>query len=135
MNGNNQLENSIRWSAVDPLGRKIVLYDRTFVSHIISDHESKDAANRAAIEQQVQFSIAKPRFVIKDRSHEGRLKYLDLVDVPEVDEDKIKTLTIIVDTNVTPHKVLTWIPKRSINEGVKKGERIYDARMADKARL
>ena len=129
------MNNEIRWSVTDPLGKTFVLYERTFIAHIISDHESKDAANRAAIEQQVQFSIAHPRFVITDRNHEGRLKYLDLVDVPDVDEDKIKTLTIIVDTNVTPHKVLTWIPKRSINEGVKKGERIYDARMAAQSDL
>lgn len=135
MDENIQDAASVRWAVTDPLGKKIILYDRTYISHIINDHLSKDAANRAAIEQQVQYSITEPRFVIKDREHAGRLKYLDLVDVPERDEDKIKTLTVIVDTDVTPHKVLTWIPKRSINEGVKKGEKIYDARMVARARL
>lgn len=126
------MDETIRWSVTDPLGTKISLYDCTFVNHIVSDHESKDAANRAAIEQHAQFSLEHPRFIIKDRKYEGRRKYLDLVDVPEDAEDKIRSFTVIVDEN---DAIVTWIPKRSLNEGVKKGEKIYDARMAAQARL
>ena len=129
---NMQEEPSVRWSVTDPLGNEITLYDFTFVNHIISDHDSKDAANRAAIEEQARFSIAVPRFIIKDRKYVGRLKYLDLVDVPEIDEDKIRSFTVIVDEN---NAVVTWIPKRSLNEGVTKEEKIYDARMVAQTRL
>ncbi|MBR1579605.1 MAG: hypothetical protein IJ668_03820 [Selenomonadaceae bacterium] len=132
MDENLQSETSVRWAVTDPLGKKIMLYDFTFENHIVSDHESKDAANRAAIEAHAQYSIANPRFIIRDRKYEGRRKYLDLVDVPENVEDKIRSFTIIVDEN---DAVVTWIPKRSLNEGATKGEKIYDARMAAQTRL
>ena len=132
MDKNIQDAASVRWTVTDPLGKKITLYNFTFVNHIVSDHESKDAANRAAIEEQAKYSIVAPRFIIKDRKYEGRRKYLDLVDVPEVDEEKISSFTVIVDEN---DAVVTWIPKRSLREGVKKEEKIYDARMAAQTRL
>lgn len=127
-----QNQANVRWAVTDPLGNKIKLYDFTFVNHIVSDHESKDAANRAAIEEHAKFSITVPRFIIKDCKYEGRRKYLDLVDVPESEEDKIRSFTVIVDEN---DAIVTWIPKRSLNEGVKKEEKIYDARMVAQARL
>ena len=121
-----QAEPNIRWSVVDPLGNEVILYEARFTRHLIGDHEDKDALNRSLVEKQVQKSIAAPRFIINDLNYEGRRKYLDLVDVPEGEGIKIKTLTIVVEEN---HKVVTWILKRNINEFVPKEEIIYDSQM------
>ena len=134
MEENIQSETSVRWAVTDPLGNEIVLKSKTFEKHIKDDHESKDAANRAAIEEQVKYTLSSPRFIIKTPL-EGRIKCLDLVDVPDVEEMKIKTLAIVVENTKRPFEVVTWMPRRSINEGFKKGEEIYDARMAAKTDL
>ena len=126
------MDDNIRWMVTDPLGKKISLYENQFIRHIIGDHKEKDANKRAVIENQAKYSIIAPRFVIADRKYAGNRKYLDLVDVPEEEESKIRTLTVVVSEN---DEVITWIPKRSINEGFIKGEEIYDARMVAQARL
>ena len=126
------MDDNIRWTVTDPIGKTIVLKKNTFNEHIRDDHATKDAANRAAIEEQVKFTLHSPRFVVKDRKYAGNRKYLDLVDVPEEAESRVRTLTVIVDEN---DEVITWIPKRSINEGFTKGEEIYDARVAAEAGL
>ena len=120
------MQANIRWTVTDPLGNAVILYEERFARHLIADHKAKDAGNRASVEKQVQKSIANPRFIINDQNYEGRRKYLDLVDVPEGDGFKIKTLTIVVENN---HKVVTWILKRNINEFVPKEEIIYDSQM------
>ena len=134
MEDNQQAEASVRWSVTDPLGNKIVLKDKTFEKHIKDDHALKDAVNRAAIEEQVKYTLTSPRFIVKTPL-EGRVKYLDLVAVPEDNIIKIKTLAIVVENNKCPFEVVTWMPRRSINEGFKKGEEIYDARMVEETDL
>ena len=126
MEENQNEEASVRWSVTDPLGNEVFLNEDRFTRHLIGDHEAKDALNRSLVENQVQKSIAAPRFIINDQNYEGRRKYLDLVDVPEGEGIKIKTLTIVVEEN---HKVVTWILKRNINEFVPKEEIIYDSQM------
>ena len=120
------MEDKIRWKVTDPLGNEVVLYELTFVKHVRADHATKDAENRAAIEEQVKYTIKSPRFIIKDKI-DGRIKYLDLVDVPEINIKRYRTLAIIVDTNINPNKIITWFARRAINEDAE--ESIYDARI------
>lgn len=120
------MQNNIRWTVTDPLGKKIILIEEQFIKHIIGDHENKDAVNRAKIERQMQKSIVDPRFIIKDQRNIDRRKYLDLVDIPYEAGVQIITLTIVVDDN---NEVVTWILKRNINEDVVEGGMIYDAQM------
>ena len=120
------MEEEIRWIVTDPLGNDIILKEQTFTEHIQDDHQVKDSANRAAVEEQVKYTIQCPRFIIKN-GIEGRFKYLDLVDIIEGDIIKIKTLTVVVDYN-NSNAVVTWMIKRSINYSTDEGEIIYDAR-------
>lgn len=122
------MEDEIRWKVTDPLGNEIVLYEKNFVDHIRGDHTSKDAENRAAIEKQAKFSIQSPRFIIKN-DIEGRVKYLDLVDVPQGAIKKYRVLTIVVDFNLNPYEVKTWFAQRSINFQGTDEELIYDERL------
>ena len=127
------MKEEIRWIVTDPLGNDIILKEQTFIEHIQGDHQGKDSANRAAVEEQAKFTLTSPRFIIKNHQ-EGRRKYLDLVDMPEGKDFNIRTLTIIVDGD---NEVVTWIPKRSINDSVKteEGGMIYDKRMAVKTNI
>ena len=120
------MDDNIRRTVIDPLGKAISLYENQFIRHIIGDHEEKDAFNRAIVERQAKNSIIKPRFIVKDQNYEGRRKYLDLVDVPEGDGIKIKSLTVVVDDN---DRVVTWILKRTITDFLPKGDMFYDSQM------
>ena len=127
------MEEKIRWRVTDPLGNDIILKEQTYTEHIQGDHQVRDSANRAAVEAQAKFTLTSPRFIIKNHQ-EGRRKYLDLVDMPEGENFNNRTLTVIVDGD---NEVVTWIPKRSINDSVRteEGGMIYDKRMAVKTNI
>ena len=127
------MEDEIRWKVTDPLGNEIVLYEQRLSGHIRKEHDMKDAENREAIEEQVKFSIQMPRFIIKDEI-EGRFKYLDLVDVSKNSIKHYRALTVIVDFNVKPYKVVTWFANRSIHYKGTDEELIYDERFQNNVR-
>ena len=121
------MEDEIRWKVTDPLGNEIVLRNITFIRHIVGDHADKDAAIRMSIENQVKYTLSNPRFIIKDRQHADRWKYMDLALVPLSDTKKLKSVGIIVEVETKPFKIVTWYARRVVDEPVGDGGMIYDA--------
>ncbi|MBR1728290.1 MAG: hypothetical protein IJ728_02060 [Selenomonadaceae bacterium] len=119
-------DDEIRWKVTDPLGNEIVLYKDTFVEHIIGDHANKDAEVRRLIEDQVKFVLQSPYFIIKDQKNPNRWKYLGLVEVPQEDQ-KIKTVGIIIEIEKEPFNIITWYARRVMDELVINGGMIYAA--------
>ncbi|MBQ7454586.1 MAG: hypothetical protein IJS69_06025 [Selenomonadaceae bacterium] len=114
----------IRWKVTDPFGNEIFLAEDNFRYHIIGQHDSKDAKVRAEIEPQAKFSIEHPRFVIRDIQSPERVKYLSLTDIQDEETIYIRTIAVVVEKDV----VVTWFARRTINDVLKEGDIIYDAR-------
>lgn len=122
-------ENAIRWKVTDPLGNEIILKKATFRHHICGDHDDKDAAIRVAIEDEVQYTLMHPRFILKDRKFINRRRYFNMAVIPFGEDQKLKGVGIIVEVETTPFRVVTWYTRRVIDEPYKDEELIYDARV------
>ena len=119
----------IRWSAIDPLKREIVLREDTFDCHINRDHEKADATYRISVEKNAKHVIESPRLIVKDKTDKTRENYINLEMMPtENGEVKIRCMQVIVDTSTRPHEVVTYIPQNKIKLCIKAEESIvYDS--------
>ena len=117
--------NNVRWKVIDPLGNEIYLGEENFIYHIIGLHDFKDAKFRAMIEPQAKFAVENPRFIIRDIQSSERVKYLSLADIKDGAKVYVRTISVVVDAN---SEVVTWFARRTINENLKEGDVIYDAR-------
>ena len=118
---------NVRWQVVDPLGNEIYLTEENFRYHIIGMHEQGDATVRETLEEQVQYSIQHPRFIVKHDKVDGRRVYLDLTAVITTDLISIRPLFVVVEES---GEVVTWFAKRTINVNVQQdGGIIYDRRV------
>ena len=109
----------------DPLGNEIRLSEENFIHHIIEQHDSKDADIRAKIEPQAKFALEHPRFIVRNVTHSGRVKYLSLTNIQEDKEIYIRTIAVVVDAD---NEVVTWFARRTINDVLTEGDVIYDER-------
>ena len=116
---------NIRWQVTDPLGNEIRLSEENFIHHIIEQHDSKDADIRAKIEPQAKFALEHPRFIVRNVTHSGRVKYLSLTNIQEDKEIYIRTIAVVVDAD---NEVVTWFARRTINDVLTEGDVIYDER-------
>lgn len=112
----------MRWKVTNPLGDEVVLRELTFKEHILGDHYSADAAFRAALEPAAKFTVTNPHLIIDDN---GRHLYYRLTTFIEEDDVKVKILKVVIDTDRTPHGVVTWTTARK-GDAVKKGAVIYE---------
>lgn len=118
---------TVRWKVADPLGNEIYLTEENFRYHIIGMHEQGDARVREALEEQVQYSLQHPRFIVKHDKVDGRCVYLDLTAVIATNSISIRPLFVVVEAS---GEVVTWFAKRTINVNVSKdGGIIYDRRV------
>lgn len=115
----------VRWQVTDPLGNEIRLSEENFIHHIIEQHDSKDADIRAKIEPQAKFALEHPRFIVRNVTHSGRVKYLSLTHIQEDKEIYIRTIAVVVDAD---NEVVTWFARRTINDVLTEGDVIYDER-------
>ena len=116
---------NVRWQVTDPLGNEIRLSEENFIHHIIEQHDSKDADIRAKIEPQAKFALEHPRFIVRNVTHSGRVKYLSLTNIQEDKEIYIRTIAVVVDAD---NEVVTWFARRTINDVLTEGDVIYDER-------
>ena len=116
---------NVRWKVTDPLGNELYLSEENFHKHIIGRHDTKDAKVRAEIEPQAKFAVENPRFIIRDTQSSERVKYLSLADIKDGAKVYVRTISVVVDAN---SEVVTWFARRTINENLKEGDVIYDAR-------
>lgn len=115
----------VRWQVKDPLGNEILLSEENFIHHIIEQHDSKDANIRAKIEPQTKFALEHPRFIVRNVTHPGRVKYLSLTNIQEGTAIYIRTIAVVVDAD---NEVVTWFARRTINDVLTEGDVIYDER-------
>ena len=113
-----------RWKVINLFGKEISLGEENFQHHIIEQHDPKDAEIRAKIEPQAKFALEHPRFIVRDLQSSGRVKYLSLTDIKKDGAIYIRTITVVVEDN----EVVTWFARRTINDVLKEGDVIYDAR-------
>ena len=119
---------NIRWEVTDSQNRKVVLKQSTYDEHITGDHDLRDAKVRKLMESQVRRTLSSPDVIIKDTT--SRLLYYNTIVIRyETRLPKIKTLKVVVDTDRSPHEVVTWTPLRK-GDSIKDGVIIYE-RCAD----
>lgn len=123
----NRKDDEYMWIVESPLGDQVALKRHTYESHIGIDHA--DDASRMIVYPYVKSIISDPRFIIRDVDYETnqRVKYIDLV----ADEalESLKSVVVVVETNRTPHEVVTWMAKSKLQqEKFKGGGIIYDSR-------
>lgn len=119
-------EVDIRWSVIDPQERQVILKESTYEMHILNDHDERDRKQREVLEEKAKSVVENPRFIFRDKNEELRLKYLDLIDIPEAGIRKIRALTVIVDESREPCEIITWIPQNRLKERISEEEVIYD---------
>lgn len=119
-------EQKVRWTVTNPFDHEVILKEDTLNYHIAGDHSESDAAKRKEAENQVKDVVRQPHFIVKDSSRDNRYKYMDLIPVPFNDEIKIRYVTVIIDTEKSPHEVVTWIPQSKLKDTAKNEEVVYD---------
>lgn len=122
---------AIRWAQVNPFNHVVVLRQDTFDAHICGDHPDTDAAARKLLEDQVPVVIEKPSIIYRDVKNEdnpGRYKYWGHVTIKGGSGFKIRGLLAVVETNRTPHEIVTWTQKDKIKDDCPEEALVYDAR-------
>lgn len=114
----------IRWKAIDPQGRQVVLKQSTYEKHIIADHMKEDASFRLKIEVQAKKAISNPQMIVaKEQRHE----YHRIARVPfEENIEKLKHINVIVDADRDPNEVVTFIASSNLRGTVETGSVIYE---------
>ena len=121
-----------RWEVTDPLGNVVVLKSTTYYQHIMDDNDKSETEieNLTYVEEYVKNIIQNPRYIYKDVDYENnqRHRYIDLVGIP--DFNHLQALVVVVDTDRTPHEVVTWTIKRNLKQEriLEEGGIIYDSK-------
>lgn len=113
----------------DYSGQLVVVRERTYVTHTAKELY-KDADVRAETFNYVASVLREPRLVTydKDDPNSTRRHYVDLIAAPEIFE-RVKVLTVIVETGKTPWEVVSWIPKEDTKDlKISRGGVIYDSK-------
>lgn len=116
-----------RWTIIDNSGNTIILKQSTYTDHIVGDHADKDAKIRIEAEPCAKCTLQNPRIIAKDLVREGRFQYIGIATVSNDEYDtavKLKNIVVVVDKNVVPYEVVTWIVQR--NTSINKEAIIYD---------
>ena len=111
---------TIRWEVEDPKARKVILKQSTYEEHIDKDHTDEDAAYRQNAEKQAKETIVNPQFIVRDEEDNDRHVYYKIVTVPYGnDRKRLRNMKVVVDTDRTPHEVVTWIVQSKLKDTIR----------------
>ncbi len=117
----------IRWEAIDPQGRRVILKQSTFDEHIRQAHEPDDALIRIKNEEHAKRAVAYPHVVLRDPTdHDRHIYYRIILANNGTDLKKIRNMRVIVYTDREPNEVVTWIVERKLKGEAKKEWIVYD---------
>lgn len=120
-------DDSVRWSVMNPYGHEVVLRQETYDSHVVGDHDNSDAKMRKAIEEQAKIVIQSPSVIYEEEDHVGRYKYKGLITIPcDNNQMKLCGLLAIVDTDRTPHELVTWMAQNKVKDTLPEKGVVYD---------
>lgn len=115
----------------DPLGNNVVLWESTFIYHILGEHgnESRYYLNTESNIQRIKYGIMRPVFILEDKHNENRLEFLSVADIEAEGEIRIKGLTVITeqsDSIQNSFEVVTVYPRSKISQDITNRRVIYN---------
>lgn len=116
------------WVVRNPLGTDVALKQSTYDTHIMDEsRDEKERANLELVAQAAKSVITQPRFIYWEKNkYKQRHRYIDLIAFEELLH--IQSLVVVVDTDRSPHEIVTWMIKRSLKQEILKGGGIiYDS--------
>lgn len=111
----------MRWKAVNPFENEVVLREDTFTEHIVGDHSDADVEIRKQLEPVARSTLEYPDLIIRDK---GRHLYYRVIALSD-EVLKVRILKVVVDTDRSPHEVVTWTAARK-GDNIADGEVIFD---------
>lgn len=119
-------------NTTDILGNNIVLWNYTYINHILGEPDSKD--NRHYLDNphnksRIVSALKKPNFILEDKKHKNRLEFLTLTDINHSGIIKIQGLSIIAEESKSIEKsleIVTIMPKSRISVDIQDRKVFYN---------
>jgi hypothetical protein len=125
---NQSTNNYYVFSEKDPLGNTVSLKKSTLESHVgglDSHHPERSEFLIPRNQKIIQSVVANPSFILKDKIHENRMNYFDVVALETHSSIKyVKVVTETVGENIS--EVVTIFPSYSTKNEYFEGRILYD---------
>lgn len=124
-------EDKIILSTNDPFGNSVVLWESTFLYHIIGEHnnDSRHYLNNDNNFQRIEYTINRPIFILEDKTNKNRWEFISLTDIEDKDETRLKSLSVITeesDSVMNSLEVVTVIPKSNVSQNITNRRVVYN---------
>lgn len=124
-------EDTIILRVLDPFGQNVVLWESTFIYHIVGEHnnDARHFLNTDKNFQRIEYTISNPTFILEDKNNENRWEFISLVDIEHEGETRLKGLSVITeesDSIINSQEVVTIIPKSNISQNITNRRVVYN---------
>lgn len=114
-------EDKIILHTSDILGNNIVLWNYTYIHHILGEPDSK--GNRHYLDDphnktRIVSALKKPNYILGDKEYENRLEFLTLTDLNHSGVIKVQGLSIIAEESKSVEnsfEIVTIMPKSRLS--------------------